>query len=300
VAILVGTSGWSYEDWVGRVYPAGLPPAERLPFLAERHPTVEVNSTFYRTPPPATVHGWVAKVKDRPGFELSVKAPQTLTQDLLATGAVPDVARYAREWDTAVPEHLAAAGRLGAVLLQLAPNVLANDATLARLEAALDALAHRKVAVEFRNPTWVRDDALDARALALLDGRDAALVALDGPSFPVLLEGGASHAYVRFHGRNADAWFRGRAIEGDAGDPRMNRYDYAYRAEELRPWATRLADLATRKPVVRVYFNNHPYGKAHDAAALLDGLLAEAGSPSVRPPPGPQRRLDAFREPQEP
>ena len=46
--IRLGTSGFSYDDWVGPVYPPGLPKREWLAYYAQRFDTVELNVTYYR------------------------------------------------------------------------------------------------------------------------------------------------------------------------------------------------------------------------------------------------------------
>ncbi len=280
----MGTSGWSYDDWEGAVYPPGLGAPDRLPFVARALSAVEVNSTFYRDPSPATVDGWLRKVKDVAGFEITVKAPQRLTQDALAAAPPAEVGRLTREWRALVPDRLAAQGRLGAVLLQLAPAIRPDSETLARLDAALAALEPHSVAVEPRHSAWLAaEDALALAALAALDARGAALVVVDGPSFPPVEAGHADHAYVRFHGRNADVWLRGRAVEEDEDDPRQNRYDYRYRIEELAPWADRIGRLARTKAQVRAFFNNHPGGGAFVDALALMQLLRERGAPLAEP-----------------
>ncbi len=48
----VGTSGYSYLEWRGPFYPAGLPPRAMLPSYAEHFPTVEVNASDERIPIP--------------------------------------------------------------------------------------------------------------------------------------------------------------------------------------------------------------------------------------------------------
>jgi uncharacterized protein YecE (DUF72 family) len=50
----IGTSGWSYDHWEPELYPPGLPSAERLARYAASFPTVELNSSFYRWPWPAS------------------------------------------------------------------------------------------------------------------------------------------------------------------------------------------------------------------------------------------------------
>lgn len=282
--VLVGTSGWSYDDWDGTVYPKGLAPGDRLAFVAERFPTVEVDSTFYRDPVPAVVKGWAFKTKRLPAFELSAKLPQTLTHDALVNGTPEQCARMADAWRALVAKPLDEAGRLGAILAQLSPAVTHAREMQARLDAVLAALAPLPVAVEFRNRTWHDDEGhLKRDALALLDARGACSVAVDGPSFPVILEGEAPHAYVRFHGRNRENWFRRDAT-------RDERYDWDYSPAELEPWQARVAQLAREKRVVRVYFNNHVRGKAFRNAEEFESMLEAVQVPVARQR-GPQTRL---------
>ncbi|MFY9527963.1 MAG: DUF72 domain-containing protein [Candidatus Acidiferrales bacterium] len=50
-----------------------------LSFYAEHFDTVEVDSTFYGCPSPATVNGWALKAPE--GFIFSVKVPQVITHE---------------------------------------------------------------------------------------------------------------------------------------------------------------------------------------------------------------------------
>ena len=56
--ILIGTSGWSYKHWKGVFYPDDLPARDWLRYYASRFETVELNTTFYRTPAGSTFSGW--------------------------------------------------------------------------------------------------------------------------------------------------------------------------------------------------------------------------------------------------
>lgn len=187
----VRTAGWSYRDWVGPVYPEGLPGVEQLSFYAQRLATVEVNSTFYRTPARRVVDGWVERTRDEPAFEFTLKAPKKLTQDALAKAPPAGCARLAREWREAVVEPIAEAGKTGALLLQLSPGVLHNRDSIERLDAALGPLHDFAIAVEPRNRTWLDPGGGGLRedALQLLDAHDAALVMVDGPSTPCWSKG---------------------------------------------------------------------------------------------------------------
>src|SRR3954471_3922325 len=98
--IRVGTSGGSYPSgkgtWNGIFYPA--PPGRRtgragfdeLRFYAEHFNTVEINSTFYGVPAPATVKGWAERTPA--DFEFSLKLYQKFTHPGMfhkATGQDP-------------------------------------------------------------------------------------------------------------------------------------------------------------------------------------------------------------------
>src|SRR5690606_23537068 len=50
----VGCSGWMYRDWRGCVYPQAMPTREWFAYYTTLFDTVELNSTFYRLPPPET------------------------------------------------------------------------------------------------------------------------------------------------------------------------------------------------------------------------------------------------------
>ena len=50
-AIFVGTSGYSYVEWVDAgFYPAGTASGKMLPFYARSFPVTELNFTWYQMP----------------------------------------------------------------------------------------------------------------------------------------------------------------------------------------------------------------------------------------------------------
>ena len=77
--IHLGTSAFTAAGWEGSFYPQGMKPADYLTYYATKFDTVEVDSTFYRTPSAATVNGWARKTPD--GFIFSVKVPQVITHE---------------------------------------------------------------------------------------------------------------------------------------------------------------------------------------------------------------------------
>ena len=77
MAIVVGTSSWSDPGFVEHWYPPGLAARERLPFYAERFDAVELNSSFYAIPDPATVERWAGATPA--GFLFDVKLHRLLS-----------------------------------------------------------------------------------------------------------------------------------------------------------------------------------------------------------------------------
>ena len=77
--IFLGTSAWTHKDWIGNFYPPNCSPRNYLVEYAKRHPTVEIDSTFYAIPKVTTVKGWKAKTDDR--FVFAAKFPQLITHE---------------------------------------------------------------------------------------------------------------------------------------------------------------------------------------------------------------------------
>lgn len=146
----VGTSGYSYAAWKGRFYPPRLPAGDMLAFYAQHFGAVEINSSFYRVPAPATLEKWAGQVPT--SFRFAFKAPRRLTHD-----------RRLQDTDGAVIFLQALAvldSHRGPVLFQLPPGFAAD---LPRLDAFLAALpTEAPIAFEFRHASWF-DEAVFAR-----------------------------------------------------------------------------------------------------------------------------------------
>jgi uncharacterized protein YecE (DUF72 family) len=72
----LGTSAFTAAGWEGSFYPTSLKPSDYLSFYAQQFDTVEVDSTFYRTPSLSMVRGWHSKALD--GFMFAAKVPLRL------------------------------------------------------------------------------------------------------------------------------------------------------------------------------------------------------------------------------
>lgn len=284
MTVLIGCSGWSYDDWVGRFYPVEMATkkSDWFAYYSQFFRTVEINSTFYRPPNEFLVRAWAKKARDL-GFEYSVKMPQLVTHESMVKGEADRAAEQAASFERICARPLLEAGSMGAVLLQLSPYFKNEPASLAMLARVLDTVDRGSIdyAVELRHRSWLDEGGreVDPAVLELLRERDVANVLVDGPGFPITREETADHAYVRFHGRNYDIWYR----EEKEDDPRINRYDYLYEGHQLEPWVPRIQEAEKKVQRVRVYFNNHGRAKAaKNAFELMDMLHIEHRPKEIR------------------
>jgi uncharacterized protein YecE (DUF72 family) len=275
MAILVGCSGWSYDDWVGRFYPMSLAKkkGEWLAYYAKYFRTVEINSTFYRPPGELQVSSWIKKGNDLSDFEYSLKMPELVTHKSMVRGNASEAIHWAKAFEKTCVQPLSEAGLLGCVLLQLSPYFQNTAGALRTLEAVLDALSFRDYdyAVEFRHCTWQQEgtEDIDPNAMQILKDHNVANVLVDGPGTHARNAASADHAYVRFHGRNYDIWHKNKKED----DFRLDRYDYLYSKEQLDPWVPRIKEAELKARAVRVYFNNHARSKSvRNAFQLMDQL----------------------------
>ncbi|OGS41883.1 MAG: hypothetical protein A3K67_01900 [Euryarchaeota archaeon RBG_16_62_10] len=276
MAALIGCSGWSYDDWVGRFYPADLAKkkGEWLSYYSRFFPTVEINSTFYRVPNEFIVNSWIERGRQRPGFEFSVKLPQIVTHESILKEDGEKAAAQASSFEDICVRPLAEAGLLGGVLIQLTPYFkFVGPESLGRLRTLLQMVDTEAYdyAVEFRHRSWLneRGNEIGADVVETLQEFGAANVIVDGPGFPVTRSLTAKHAYVRFHGRNYDIWYKDEAED----DYRINRYDYLYTHELLEPWKPRLEEIVSNSERTRIYFNNHGRAKAVKNAFQMMDLM---------------------------
>ncbi|MBW2681854.1 MAG: DUF72 domain-containing protein [Deltaproteobacteria bacterium] len=174
-ALFVGTSGFSYTEWVeAGFYPSGTKSGNMLPLYARQFSTTELNLT------------------------------RTLTHEIDPRNWPNQAANY-REGMA----PLVQAGQLAAVLIQLPPGFHRTPPNRTYLAALLDNLHGLPLAIEFRHGSWAND-----HVFAELERRRVTLVAVDEPELPGLFPALdiVTHPdlfYVRFHGRNAKGWRSG-------------------------------------------------------------------------------------------
>jgi len=253
--ILIGTSGYSFDDWEGSFYPPGTPKGKRLDHYVQHFPCVELNSTYYRIPHPAVMVR--LEEKTPAGFEFTIKANEAMTH---RRSRDPEVYRSF----LACLEPFQRADKFHGVLLQF-PWAYRNDepgrAHLAWLRQALPSMP---LWVEFRHVSWDRPE-----VYRFLEDLNLGFISVDEPALPGLFPP-VSHvtndvAYVRFHGRNAASWW---------GRDGHDRYDWDYSREELSSWVGRIREMAARARKTYVFFNYCYMGRAVTSARLMKGLLS--------------------------
>ncbi|MBI2192564.1 MAG: DUF72 domain-containing protein [Planctomycetes bacterium] len=254
----VGTSGYSFRDWVGPFYPEGLAGRDMLAFYARQFDTVELNFTYYRIPEAPMMARIAEAVPD--SFRFFVKANEATThrRDRAAAPSFLEAI-----------EPLRASGKLAGLLAQFPYSFKNQEGSRRYLFELREDFSAENVVVEFRHRGWVREPIFD-----LLERLRMGFCCVDEPDLPGLLprlaRATSDTAYVRFHSRDAGKWFSGDA---------QQRYHYLYSPEELQEWLPRAQALVHDPKVANlfVFFNNCHAGHAAANALQFQKMLQEAG-----------------------
>jgi len=182
--LYVGTSGFIYGRWRGKFYPQDLPKSKYFEYYVKYFNSLELNSTFYKIPKPASIKSWKYKLKKLDDFKMSIKANMNIThkkrlKDVNAANEFLELLEPIKEY-------------VGAVLFQLPPSLKYD---MALLEEFLSGIKKEyKFAFEFRHKSWYND-----KTYEILKSNKSALVWHDFEQ-PFVLERTARWTYVRFHG----------------------------------------------------------------------------------------------------
>ena len=272
--INIGTSAWNFEDWRGPFYPAKLAKSRYLSHYATHFNTVEVNTSFYALPKPATLINWVDAIP--PGFTLALKCPRAITHD-----------KRLRDCEAETRAYLEAIRSLG---VAAAPGLIQFPAGFTRqrdgrdLANYLDWLATEKgdlqIAVEVR-----AEDLMTFAFATFLVERDFSLVLVERkrtpdlfPFWHELVEKGITpdFAYVRWIGDDKD----GPKEYGELSDPQDDL---------LETWAKRLAILVEAGANIYGYMHNPFEGHSPESVRRvykkLEGRVSTEALPLTKWPP---------------
>ncbi|MBU2585579.1 MAG: DUF72 domain-containing protein, partial [Bacteroidetes bacterium] len=255
----IGTAGWSYKDWVGPFYSqtqskdydwsaygkfnhqkqTGMPSADWLKFYSQYFNCVEVNSTYYAYTSLSTVRGWVRKTENVEDFLFTVKLHKDFTH----------LRKFNNQSIKIVQDNLdilAKAERLGGILIQFPYSFSFNNSTAEYVQNLNKTFKQYTQFVEMRHSSWNNktaheffkslnvtfctiDQPQTCPPIKIICGRR---VGQSIPFEPIVTN---DKAYIRFHGRNVDAWKKSIANFGkeQSYEQASERYKYLYSPGEL-------------------------------------------------------------------
>jgi len=246
--LCIGTSAFTAAGWPGTFYPEGLPEREYLTYYATKFNTVEMDSTFYRTPSESTVKGWDAKTP--PGFLFAAKVPQIVTHEKVLVDCEAEFKQFVDVMDNL-------GSKLGPLLLQFGyfnkkAFVGVND-FLARLRPFLKKLPRdHNFAVEIRNKNW-----LVPQLVETLRDRGVALALIDQSWMPR-----PAQWFEKFDPITADFTYVRWLGDRKGIEEQTKTWDKIIidRSAELAEWVEVLKTLHKRKIQILAFANNHYAG----------------------------------------
>ena len=265
---------------------------KRLRYYAEHFPIVENDAAYYALPSQKQTQLWAERTPDE--FTMNFKAFATLTthhtdpkrlpkdiREALPKEALAKKRIYPKDFPTDARDELFArywvgleplrkSGKLGAILLQYPEWFVISKANKEEIVRARELLPDDRLAVEFRNATWM-SERNQSETLSFLKEHGLTYVSVDEPQgFPSSIPPIAAVtklAVVRFHGRNAENWKK-------PGLTAAERFDYSYSKKELEEWLPKIREMAEEAREVQLLMNNCYGDKAVNNAAQLAAMVA--------------------------
>jgi uncharacterized protein YecE (DUF72 family) len=261
--IKIGTSGFSFSDWKGTVYPIGIREREMLPYYEKElgFNVLEVNFTYYTLPSQKSFAAMSQKTSKE--FEFVVKAFKGMTHEIRnkETGAmIENQETFEKFKYSLVP--LVDDGKLACVLGQFPYGFFPNHENFDYLHRFKEQMGDVPLVFEFRNHTWLKENTFQ-----FLEKNGVGFCIVDEPKLPKLMpylpKATSDIGYFRFHGRNRN-WFN---------TPIAVRYNYLYSEEELKEFIPDIKDISQKTAKTFIFFNNCYSGYAAKNAAQMAKLL---------------------------
>lgn len=266
----IGTAGWSYKDWVPNFYPKNQSGGfDWLQFYSHYFNCVEVNSTYYTYISPKIVDGWIRKVGDSNDFIFHIKLHQDFTHKRKFDEQNIKSVRYNLDL-------LKKSERLGGLLIQFPYSFPFDGSSVQHIQKLRDIFSDVGCFVEVRHSSWKNN-----RALEFFKENDLTFCTIDQPQIGQAIEFDPiitnDKAYIRFHGRNIEAWKNSLANFGkkQTYEEQSSRYQYLYSPGELVEIEQRIKSIQQKVKEINVIMNNHPQGDAVANAFELIHLLEE-------------------------
>ncbi len=281
MTIRFGTCSWTDPTLIkSGFYPKGTnTPEERLKYYAGHFDTVEVDSTYYSIPSEKVAGLWAGE-RTPEGFTFHIKAYSALTGHPVDTKGIPLPVRdilpkdsFRERWVRINDEEalklcfrmfgsalrpIKDSGNLGVIVFQFPPWFLPKKKNYDYILKCKEYLPDEKLAIEFRHISWLVGRTKD-QTMKFLRENNLTYISVDEPQFPTsppqIAEATSDIAYIRFHGRNKENWFR-------KGIPTDERYNYLYSKEELKEWTGKIKRLEGLAKIIYAMFNNCHGNKA--------------------------------------
>ncbi len=246
--ILIGTSGWGYDEWLGTFYPKHLKKHDYLMYYTQVYYTNEINTTFYNIPSKNIVENWANNTPD--DFLFTAKLPKAVTHDskLDFNYCIEDLYRFLNNMNPLIQK-----GKLLALLVQLPPS-FTKEKHFTNLKEFFENWPTRlenqsyHIAVEFRHKSWMNDSVFEyLRKISLV------YCGVIEPTLPSRMDiTNPKFSYIRFHGFGSKIWF-----------------DYDFTQDEISKYAKLLNEVIPNVEKIGIYFNNHFSGYAAKNSLMM-------------------------------
>ncbi len=264
----IGTAGWFYEDWISIFYPESSSVGfDMLTYYSDYFNSVEVNSTYYSYISPKIVEGWVSKVHNN--FVFHVKLHKDFTH--LRNFNNQKISLVINNLDI-----LKNAEKLGGLLIQFPYSFYYSPSALQYILRLREIFSGYKIFVELRHLHWQNELVFQA-----FKQNNITFCTIDQPQIgqaiqfkPIITN---NIVYIRFHGRNSNAWKESVANfnKNKSYKDRSERYNYLYSPGELAGFQQSLKLIEKKVKEINIILNNHPNGNAVVNAFEFMNMLNE-------------------------
>ncbi len=282
--LYVGTAGWSYKDWIGSFYPkAQSADFNWLEYYSQFFNCVEVNASYYTYIDPKIVRSWLRHTTDKSDFLFTIKLHQDFTHKKNFTEENTKAVKL-------VLDQLAGEGKLGGLLIQFPYSFSLDKENANHVKNLIDTFSDYEKFIEVRHKSWLIE-----RFFNFVRENNTSLCTIDQPVLGKAVEfeptAVGDNLYLRFHGRNEEAWSKSIKNFGKKQNYEQQsvRYDYLYSPGELIEIDQKLKEVIDAVNKVIVIMNNHPHGNAVANALELLHLLSDKIKVNV-----PENTLKAY------
>lgn len=262
--IYFGTAGWSYEDWIKVFYPKRQSADFNwLNYYSQYFNAVEVNSTFYTFISPKVAESWLNNVEKKEDFKFILKLNQNFTHKR----------NYTKEEIAAVKTNLDminGEGKLGGLLIQFPYSFGCDHGNVDFVKKLVNDFSDYDKFLEVRHKSWQSKSA-SSLTICTIDQPQI------GESVEFEPKVSNNKAYIRFHGRNEEAWKQSirNFNKKMSYSEQSERYKYLYSPGEISLISQKIKEIFDSAKKIFIIMNNHPNGYAVANAFELFRNLSE-------------------------